>query len=358
MSTFPQATPRAICRVTVSAAGAMIPCLIWLSTVRSDTGMHTAMPDGMPSETEKMSDSMLLKAKRDSIHQPCGPVYPAHVPAYSPPPVYAKPYVQQTYLKKELGVAPSHLSHLQYIQQPPAYATVVAKPSVTYVKPAAPAVNYHNPHQSVQYIKPIAPVYHKPMLSYAPIYQKPLYYAPMYHGPMYHDHAMPKIFLKKYDVPQVVAPIYQKPLVHAPAIQYATPKVVQVQAPQLFLLVVAVCEAGRIPRGVVHEPNFQAIYHGHGATSYQNVQVDSHDSIIVPTNYGDQAELLDLKDHEYHQPIIPIVETHNDVDHIDISDSAPYEEFTIADVKLKSDVLSHYLDHDDDKHDFDFHLRK
>ncbi|XP_011334371.1 uncharacterized protein LOC105277608 [Ooceraea biroi] len=126
----------------------------------------------------------------------------------------------------------------------------------------------------------------------------------------------------------------------------------------LFLLVVAVCEAGRIPRGVVHEPNFQAIYHGHGATSYQNVQVDSHDSIIVPTNYGDQAELLDLKDHEYHQPIIPIVETHNDVDHIDISDSAPYEEFTIADVKLKSDVLSHYLDHDDDKHDFDFHLRK
>lgn len=197
--------------------------------------MHMAMSGEMPSEMEKMSDvSMLLKEKRDSIHQPCGPIYPhvPHVPHYSPPPVYVKPYVQPTYLKKELGVAQSHLSHLQYIQQP-AYTAVVSKPSITYVKPATPEVNYHNLHQPIQYIKPVAPIYQKPMLSYAPIYQKPLHYAPMYHGPMYHDHAMPKIILRKYDVPQVVAPIYQKPLVHAPAIHYATPKVVQVQAPQV-----------------------------------------------------------------------------------------------------------------------------
>jgi len=88
---------------------------------------------------------------------------------------------------------------------------------------------------------------------------------------------------------------------------------------QLLLLVVAVCEAGKITRGVIHEPNYRAIYHGHGATSYQSMQVDNHGSIIVPTNYGDQAELL--KDHEHHEPIIPVVETLNDVDHLDISDS-------------------------------------
>lgn len=85
-------------------------------------------------------------------------------------------------------------------------------------------------------------------------------------------------------------------------------------------MIVAVCEAGRITRGI-HEPSFQAVYHGHGATSYQSMQVDNHDSIIVPTNYGDQAELHDFVDHEYHEPIIPIVETHNDVDDVDIPHS-------------------------------------
>jgi len=184
--------------------------------VRSDAGMQMAA-DGMPG-TEKLADAsmLMMKAKRDSIHQePCGP----HVPAYSPPPVYVNPYVsQQTYLKKELGVAQSHLS-----QMAPAYTTVLAKPSVTYVKPA---VDYH---QSVQYVKPTAPIYQKPMLSYAPVYQKPFYYAPMYQEPMYRDYAMPKVFLKNYETPQV-APVYQK--LHTP-VQYATPKVIQVQPPQM-----------------------------------------------------------------------------------------------------------------------------
>jgi len=88
---------------------------------------------------------------------------------------------------------------------------------------------------------------------------------------------------------------------------------------QLFLLMVAVCEAGRITRGVIHGPNYQAVYHGHGATSYQSMQVDHHGGIIVPTNYKDQAELL--RDYEHHEPIVPVVKTFNDVDHLDISDS-------------------------------------
>ncbi|XP_011158344.1 extensin-1 [Solenopsis invicta] len=201
----------------------LIPCLLWLSTVRSETGMHMGMPVG--PLMDKTSDASMLKAKRESIHQPCDPLYP-HVPSYSPPPVYIKPLIQPAYLKKELGIA-QPLAHLQYIQQPHAYPAVVPKPSITYVKPVTPVVNYHAlQHQSLQYIKPAMPIYQSPMLSYAPIYQKPLHYAPMYHD------AMPKIFFKKYEAP--VTPIlYQKPLVHAPPVHYATPKVVHVQEPQV-----------------------------------------------------------------------------------------------------------------------------
>ncbi|XP_028050809.1 proline-rich extensin-like protein EPR1 [Monomorium pharaonis] len=205
----------------------LIPCLLWLSTVHSETGMQMSMPIG--PLMDKTSDASILKAKRDSIHQPCEPFYP-HGPAYSQPPVYVKPLIQPTYLKKELGIA-QPFAHLQYIQQPHVYPVVAPKPSITYVKPVTPAINYHTvQHQSLQYIKPATPIYQNPMLSYAPIYQKPLNYAPMYHqSPMYHD---AKIFLKKYDAP--VAPIlYQKPLVHASPLQYATPKVVHVQEPHV-----------------------------------------------------------------------------------------------------------------------------
>ncbi|KAL6434432.1 hypothetical protein ACFW04_006087 [Cataglyphis niger] len=206
----------------------LIPCLIWLSTVRSEAGMQMNMPD--EPLMDRASDTSILKAKRESIHQPCGPIY-SHVPAYSPPSVYVKPLIQQAYLKKELGIA-QPLAHLQYIQQPPAYA-VVPKPAVTYVKPVTSAINYHPVHQPVQYIKPVMPIDQKPLLSYAPVYQKSLYsYAPMYQQQqlMYHD-VMPKVFLKKYETP-VAQIAYQKPLVHTP-VQYAAPKVVQIQAPQL-----------------------------------------------------------------------------------------------------------------------------
>ncbi|XP_011874151.1 PREDICTED: uncharacterized protein LOC105565507 isoform X2 [Vollenhovia emeryi] len=108
----------------------------------------------------------------------------------------------------------------------------------------------------------------------------------------------------------------------------------------LSLLVVAVCEAGIITNG---DHSHHAVYHGHGATSYQNVQVDNHDTIVVPANYGDPAEIHDTLEH-HHEPIIPIVESHNDIDHI-VSHSAPYEELSVADVNIKSDILD-YFDHD------------
>ncbi|XP_029156548.1 uncharacterized protein LOC114929215 [Nylanderia fulva] len=124
----------------------------------------------------------------------------------------------------------------------------------------------------------------------------------------------------------------------------------------LFLLVIAICEARIIKRGIDYT-NLQTVYHGHGATSYQNVQIDNHNSIIIPANYRDQAEIADLGHHAYYQPIIQFVETHNDIDdisHSDISYSAPYEEFIIADVN--SDVYEHYFNHDDETHDYDLHI--
>lgn len=80
---------------------------------------------------------------------------------------------------------------------------------------------------------------------------------------------------------------------------------------QLFfaLLIVAVSEAGIITN-VDH--SHHAVYHGHGATSYQNVQIDNQDTIVVPANYGDPAEIQE----HYDERIIPIVESHNDVDDI------------------------------------------
>lgn len=159
-----------------------------------------------PALTDKTSDTSMLKSKRDSIHQPCGPINP-HIPVYTPPPVYVNPHIQQTYLKKELGVQP--LAHLHYIQQP-AYTAVVPKSGSAYTKPVT-AVNYQTAHQSVPYIKPIMPIYQKPMLSYAPTYQK--HYAPMHQTPIYNHHdVMSKIFYKKYEPPQI---IYQKPVAHS-----------------------------------------------------------------------------------------------------------------------------------------------
>lgn len=188
--------------------------------MRSEAGMQMNMPD--ESLMDRTSDTSMLKAKREFIHQPCGPIY-SHIPAYSPSSVYVKPLIQQTYLKKELGLA-QPLGHLQYIQQPPVYSSVVPKPAITYVKPVTPAVNYHAVHQPLQYIKPVISEPQK--LPYSPIYQKPLYaYAPMYHD------VMPKVFLKKYETPDTPF-AYQKPFVHAP-VPYAAPKVVQIQTPQL-----------------------------------------------------------------------------------------------------------------------------
>lgn len=92
---------------------------------------------------------------------------------------------------------------------------------------------------------------------------------------------------------------------------------------QLFLplLIVAVCEAGIITD---HSHHTHGVYHGYGATSYQNVQLENHDALVVPANYGDPAELHETLAHHHHEHVIPVVEDHNDIDHI-VSHSGKFE---------------------------------
>ncbi|KAJ8667030.1 hypothetical protein QAD02_008692 [Eretmocerus hayati] len=51
------------------------------------------------------------------------------------------------------------------------------------------------------------------------------------------------------------------------------------------LATVALCQAARLPRSASVEalPHFHAVHHGHGATSYQNVQIQSYGSVPIPT---------------------------------------------------------------------------
>ncbi|XP_003700000.1 uncharacterized protein LOC100883909 [Megachile rotundata] len=183
----------------------LIPCLIWLSSVRSETAMNMHMPDGMMED--KTSMEAWMKPKRESYHNPCPPVY-SHPISYSPPPqIFVKPAIQY-----------------------------VPKPMITYVKPAPPPVIL-KPTPAPVIVKPVVqskvvyPIYQKPMVSYAPIYHKPMYYAPIVQKLMYES---PKVYLKKYDV----QPIVHKPQISYP-IQYQHPKVVQVQPQQYSFVKIA-----------------------------------------------------------------------------------------------------------------------
>ena len=57
----------------------------------------------------------------------------------------------------------------------------------------------------------------------------------------------------------------------------------------------ALCQAARIPRGIDPFPNFHSVHHGYGATSYQNVQIESHGSVPVPA--GDHDHDFERQDH-------------------------------------------------------------
>lgn len=87
---------------------------------------------------------------------------------------------------------------------------------------------------------------------------------------------------------------------------------------QLYLVAIAICEGARLPRGISHHiPHFKAIYHGHGATSYQNVQIQSHGSVPIANNYVEHIDDHHFDDHLNHG-FIPIANNYVEHDqHLD-----------------------------------------
>ncbi|KAK2585661.1 hypothetical protein KPH14_010278 [Odynerus spinipes] len=88
----------------------------------------------------------------------------------------------------------------------------------------------------------------------------------------------------------------------------------------LYLMAIAVCEAARIPRQLEYEhfPNFRSVYHGHGASSYQNVHVDNHGGGVPAHsfNYVNGVSDLGLTDH-HGRGFVPIYERGNELGHVD-----------------------------------------
>ncbi|KAL2731921.1 histidine-rich glycoprotein-like [Vespula squamosa] len=83
----------------------------------------------------------------------------------------------------------------------------------------------------------------------------------------------------------------------------------------LYIVAIAMCEAARIPRQLENEhfPNFQAIYHGHGATSYQNVHVDNYGNVPLSSDYA--GKVSDLIGH-HGTNNVPILEHTNELGHV------------------------------------------
>ncbi|XP_053997393.1 uncharacterized protein LOC128886489 isoform X2 [Hylaeus anthracinus] len=78
----------------------------------------------------------------------------------------------------------------------------------------------------------------------------------------------------------------------------------------LYLAVAVVCEGARIPRTVEQPyfPNFQSVYHGNGASSYQSIQVDQAENPLL-RDYKVQDENLALENvYEENQIAVPFEE--------------------------------------------------
>lgn len=77
-------------------------------------------------------------------------------------------------------------------------------------------------------------------------------------------------------------------------------------------MAIVICEGARLPRGISHHiPHFKAIYHGHGATSYQNVQIQNHGSVPIANNYEEHID-----DHHHHSSDHLDHVVNNYVDHV------------------------------------------
>ncbi|XP_033232178.1 uncharacterized protein LOC117183109 isoform X2 [Belonocnema kinseyi] len=117
----------------------------------------------------------------------------------------------------------------------------------------------------------------------------------------------------------------------------------------LYLMAIAICEGARIPRGINHHfPHFKAIYHGHGATSYQNVEIQNHGSVPIPNNYVERIADHQSFDYSNHGSISI---ANNNVQHIHEQHPSQY----LTHVSIPTE--NNYVEHDEHYPSDDVHIQ-
>ena len=111
-------------------------------------------------------------------------------------------------------------------------------------------------------------------------------------------------------------------------------------------MAIAICEGARIPRGVNHHfPHFKAIYHGHGATSYQNVQIQNYGSVPIPNNYVEHIDDHHSSGHSSHGSISI---SNNYVEHI--HEHHPSEHLTHVSIPFEHNYVEGVHEHHQSEH--------
>ncbi|KAK0096510.1 hypothetical protein PV326_005269 [Microctonus aethiopoides] len=94
-------------------------------------------------------------------------------------------------------------------------------------------------------------------------------------------------------------------------------------------IMVANCDGGLLPKAVVysHFPYLNTVYHGEGATSYQNVHFQNHGSVPIPKNLQvDDGHLYNF--HAHGELITPGLHSsphsHELLNHVIVASEAPY----------------------------------
>ncbi|KAH0553502.1 hypothetical protein KQX54_001707 [Cotesia glomerata] len=112
----------------------------------------------------------------------------------------------------------------------------------------------------------------------------------------------------------------------------------------LCLAVIVVAEAGLISKAHHNFPYLNSVYHGHGATSYQNVDIQNHLSVPIPKD----LQVDDGHEHAYDHKIELIHAPEHSEPSYGSSDA--YEEDLQVAYRYHPDNYEHY-----DNLDYEYH---
>ncbi|XP_015593490.1 uncharacterized protein LOC107266936 [Cephus cinctus] len=133
----------------------------------------------------------------------------------------------------------------------------------------------------------------------------------------------------------------------------------------LYLAIIVICQMEKISSGLVypHFPNLKTIYHGHGATSYQNVEIQHHGDVPVPVksrvNHGYIRNLSGYPDYNGDHKLsyvtaIPITD-YQDIDsQFVLSSAAPFADSGVH-IEFGKDSVPNYYDNYDFHQEYEYH---